>query len=181
MSENRGGLFSAFILPFVDAVNDHDRLPPPRKKIAHAAMAAEVLFWCYWLAPLFEHQSGTPFTAWATVTVVSALWLHAALWASRGQPQDFGVMLWCLFFGGGAGALLWVQAYPDDWGPVAVYLLQGFYWSVVAVSVARFIVAAQLLGGGGNAIPIMNGLLNQRNAPLVPVRRRRSWWRRFFG
>ena len=176
MNDDIKGPFSAAVFALTDAVNHHDQLPPTRKKIAHAAFAAEVLFWCYWLAPFFEHRSGTPFITWAAVTVVSALWLHAALWASRGQPQDFGVMLWCLFFGGGAGWLLWAQAYPYDWGPVAVFFLQGFYWSVVAVSAARFIVAAQLLGGGNNAGPLITGMLNQRNAPLMPARRGRWRW-----
>jgi hypothetical protein len=170
---------SAFVGAFADAINEHDRLPPTRKRIGHAGYAAEVLVWCYWLAPFFEHRSGTPFRVWAAMTVVAALWLHAALWASRGQPQDFGVMLWALFFGGGAGWLLWIAAYPSDWGPFAVYLLQGFYWSVTAVSAARFAVAAQLLGGGTNAGPLMTGLLNNRNAPLLPARRRRWWpWKR---
>src|SRR5271155_5326139 len=173
MSEIRGP-FSAIVGSVVDTINDHDRLPPTRKRIGHAGIAAEVLFWCYWLAPMFEHQSGTPFITWAAVTVVSALWLHAGLWASRGQPQDFGVMLWALFFGGGAGWLLWAEAYPSDWERFAVYLLQGAYWSVVAVSAARFIVAAQLRGGGNKGGPLMSGILNARNAGLVPARRRQG-------
>ena len=171
MSEIKGPL-SAIAGAVVDTINEHERLPPTRKRIWHAGYAAEALFWCYWLAPFFEHQSGTPFTVWLAVSIGSGVWLHAALWATRGQPQDFGVMLSSLFWCAVAGGLLWIEAYPAEWGPGAAFVLQGLYWSVIAANAGRFIVAAQLLGGGNNAGPLIAGMLNARNAPLMPARRR---------
>jgi hypothetical protein len=166
MSEIHGPLSAV-----AGALVEHDRLTPPQQNIAHAGTAAELLTCCYWLAPFFEHRSGTPFIAWAAVSGAGMLWLLAALLTSRGQPRDFSIMVRALVFGGIFGALLWVEAYPD-WGPLGVYLVQGFYWSLVAIHTARFIVAAQLLSfGGGNALRIIDRQRKRRNAPLKPVRR----------
>jgi len=122
---------------------DHARLSPTLKKISHAGYATELLTWCVYGAPLFEHQTGTPFTAWAVVTGFAVVWLLGALWRSRGQPVDFGATCSALLGGGGAAALLWFQVYPD-WGPVAVFVIRGIYWSVLTLNAAHLVVALQL-------------------------------------
>jgi hypothetical protein len=167
MSEGRGPLTI-----MASAFEDHARLPPQQKKIAHAGYAAELLTWCLYGAPLFEHQTGTPFAAWLAVTGFAVVWLAGALWRGRGQPRDFGAICGSLVFGCGAAALLWFEMVPD-WGPLAVFVIRGIYWSVLALNAAHLVVALQPFGGG-NAKRIIRREMRRRNAPLVPARRRRG-------
>jgi hypothetical protein len=171
MSEFRGPLTI-----MASVFEDHARLPPPHKKIAHAGYATELLTWCVYGAPIFEHQTGTPFTAWAAVTGFTVVWLVGALWRSRGQPRDFGVTCGALFFGGGAAALLWFQVYPDDWGPFAVFVIRGIYWSVLTLNAAHLVVALQLLTMpalfGGSAMRRILRHIRRRSRPLRPARPR---------
>jgi hypothetical protein len=163
---------SEIIGPFTavaSIVEDHRRLNPIRQKIAHAGYGAELLFWCYWLAPAFEHETGTPFNAWAAVSGFGALWLGWALWAGRANPRDVVAAWWALIFGCGAAALWWLEIYPSDWGPVAVYFLRGFYVSIMALNAAHFVVAAQIFGFNGRARRIVDRQRRRRERPMRPA------------
>ena len=143
------------MLPLAEAVADYDRLPPQGKILWHVSGAAELGWWCFYVAPLFEHQSGKPFEIWAGLSGFCALWLAGAWLASLRYPRDFGMALKAMLFGAGAAALLWFQIYPDGW-PVAWWLLRGLYLSLLFVNCVLLLVAIQPFQFAGSALGIVD-------------------------
>ncbi len=187
MSEIRGPM-SAIAQAFVDPIRQHQNLPPDKKILAQVSLAAHVLGWCAYLCPLFKtgpfalavllgvafFGNGKapdwwlPVEAWAGLTAVSALWLAAAWRAAQGQVNAGAFPR--LVLAGALAALLWYRVYPD-WGPLAELILKGFYIAWLASAVCRFLLAAQLFGGG-SAERAINRELRRRNRALMPARRR---------
>jgi hypothetical protein len=171
----------------VSPVEQHQRLPPPQKTLANVSLAAHLLGWCGYLAPVaWEFISALwhaklqapdevwiPVAAWAFVTLIAVLWLLAA-WKAAEGPRNPGAALWRVLIGAGCAALLWYRVYPD-WGPVVVFLLKGIYIGWLVSHVARFLVAAQIIGGG-SAKRRIRRLLKARNAPLRPAGTRRFFF-----
>jgi hypothetical protein len=192
MSEIRGPL-SAVAAAIVYPIEQHQRLTPPQKALAHVSLAAHFVGWCGYLAPVFYRgqfvgallrlQLHAPdevwisVAAWAGLSVIAVLWLLAAMKAAH-APRSPGTALWRLLLGGACAWLLWNEIYPDVgpyWGPLAVFVLKGFYIAWLVSHVARFLVAAQLIGGG-NALRTINREIRRRNAPVRPVRPRRFFF-----
>jgi hypothetical protein len=188
MSEIRGPM-SAFAGAIVSQIEQHQRLTPPQKALANVSLAAHLLGWCGYLAPvwwpgrflgallrLYLHapdELSISLAAWAGVSVIAALWLLAAMKAAQ-APRSPGAALWRLLLGAACALALWKQVYPDVgplWGPLVVFLLKGFYIAWLASHVARFLIAVELFGG--NALRVVNRHNRKRNTPLRPVRPRR--------
>jgi hypothetical protein len=170
----------------VSPIEQYQRLTPPQKTLANVSLAACLLGWCGYLAPVAWEFSRSllraplkastedwiPFAVWAFVTLIAVLWLLAAMNAAQG-PRNPGAALWRLLLGGAVACLLWYRVYPD-WGPVVVVVLKGIYIGWLASHVARFLVAAQLFGG--SAERRIKRLLKKRNAALVSPRARRFFF-----
>jgi hypothetical protein len=178
MSDERiRGPLSFFTVPIGDEIDKYQRLPADKKTLAHVSLAACLLAWCGYLAPVvFElaplrtlTENWIPFAVWAFVTLVAVLWLLAAIREAQ-APRNFGAALWRLLLGGAVACLLWYRVYPD-WGPLAEFLIKGTYIGWLVSHVARFLVAAQLIGGG-SAERRIKKILKQRNATLQASRAR---------
>ena len=192
MSEFRGPL-SAIAEGIVDPIEHHRRLPPDKQTLAQVSLAAHMLGWCLYLCPLIKTGPFTlavllgagffgngkapdwwlPVGAWGGLSVLGVLWLlsawrQARLYARRELGTAFGRLVLAGIF---AGAL-WFRAYPEDW-PLTAIILKGFYIAWGLSHVCRFLLAAQLFGGG-NAERIIRRAVKRRTTPMIPARSHRG-------
>ena len=191
MSEFRGPL-SAIAEGIVDPIEHHRRLPPDKQTLAQVSLAAHLLGWCLYLCPLIKTGPFTlavllgagffgngkapdwwlPVGAWGGLSVLGVLWLLSAWRQARLYARrELGAAFNRLVLAGIFGALLWFRVWPDDW-PGAAIILKGFYIAWGLSHGLRFLLAAQLLGGG-NAERIIRRQLKRRSAPMIPARSRR--------
>jgi hypothetical protein len=87
--------------------------------------------------------------------------------------------LWRIILGGAVAWLLWRRVYLPtdfgDWVPIANVFLKGIYIGWLVSHVARFLVAAQIIGSG-SAERRIRRLLKARNAQLRPAGSRRFFF-----
>jgi hypothetical protein len=163
MSEIPGPL-SALAQAIVDPIEQHRRLPPDQKKLAQVSLASHALGWGLFLCPFIKTgpfpvavlfgaallRNGKPpdwalpVGAWAGLTAMSVLWLLAA-WRSAEVRRHFAFGR--LTLAAAMAALLWFRMWPNDW-PLIALILKGFYIAWGFSHLCRFLVAAQLFGGG---------------------------------
>ena len=192
MSEFRGPL-SAIAEGIVDPIEHHRRLPPDKQTLAQVSLAAHLLGWCLYLCPLIKTGPFTlavllgagffgngkapdwwlPVGAWGGLSVLGVLWLLAAWRQARLYARrELGAAFNRLVLAGIFGALLWFRVWPDDW-PGAAIILKGFYIAWGLSHVCRFLLAAQLFGGG-NAERIIRRAVKRRTTPMIPARSHRG-------
>jgi hypothetical protein len=199
VSEFRGGPLTALAHAIVDPIEQHRRLPLDKQTLAHVSLASHLLGWCAYLCPLFKTGPFSvavlfgvaffgngkapdwwlPVGAWAGLTAVSVVWLLAAWRQARAYARrEVGTAFGRLLLAGAMAGLLWYRVYPDDW-PLVALVIKGFYIAWGLSHVCRFLLAAQLFGGG-NALRTIRRRLRQRSAPMIPARVHRFFffWRR---
>jgi len=170
MSEIHGPL-TALAHAIVDPIEQHRRLPPDKQILAQVTLA--VLFSSAFLGQTHAPDWWLPVGAWAGLSVLGVLWLlsawrQARLYARRELGTAFGRLVLAGIF---AGAL-WFRAYPEDW-PLTAIILKGFYIAWGLSHVCRFLLAAQLFGGG-NAERIIRRAVKRRTTPMIPARSHRG-------
>lgn len=183
MSEQRGAL-SAAVLPFLDGIEQHRRLPPGARSSAALGMAASSLAWLVYLRDDVRGFVGDslaadplvnawlPFAVWAGLTGFVGWWLLAS-WKMAQGPRDSFAALCRLLLAVGCAALLSQQVWPHDW-PLAAWFLKGLYLGWLAAQCARFLRAAQLFNVGGSARRAVNRQLRRNQTVLGrPPRLRR--------
>jgi hypothetical protein len=182
MSEIRGPL-SGIGIPIVEAIREHQRLPPQQKSVAGVGFGASALAGWVYLGPDFvggmlgvSLSDPLALEVWAGVGLVPLAWLLFTLRATRGQRDMVSAFGWLLFASAWA-ALLWWQMYPDPRdAPLIAFLLKGIYWVSLAGNLARVFAAAQPFGGGGSALRAVNRQLRRQNAPLRAANGRRRFF-----
>jgi len=114
-----------------------------------------------------------PVGAWGGLTIIAVLWLLAAWRQARMfARRELGTAFGRLLMAGAMAGLLWYRVYPDDW-PLTTIILKGFYAAWGFSHVCRFLLAAQLFGGG-NAERIIRRAVKRRTTPMIPARSHRG-------
>jgi len=128
----------------------------------------------FWRAPA-DHPGVAVFLA---VVGLGVIWVFIGMREARGGERDVMGALWSTAIAGACLAALWWQWLPSWPGRTYETLLilaavKGFYIATAAAGVVRFTLSVQL---PGNALRVVERLLQQRNAPLVGARRRFLFW-----
>jgi hypothetical protein len=110
-----------------------------------------------------------PLAVWSGCAAAGVLMLVVGVLGARGS-RDLMAASARLLLAAGCAALLWWQAYPADWGPVAAFLLKGLYIGWLAANLVRFLIAGGL--GQGNARRAVTRSIKAKSAPLRAARPR---------
>ena len=156
-----------------DAVNGYQRLTPQEKCLAHASRAAMLLaWWCYLIVPT-DKSNWTETAILLCIGSGFALYL-AASWRAASGPRSYGTAFFRLLLIAVCVELLWQHVTFITFGPVSSFLLRGFCWAALAANVVRFLIAAQLIGGG-SAVTVLNRNIKSNAVIMRPAVGR--WWR----
>jgi hypothetical protein len=195
MSEVRGPL-SAIASAVADPILRHQNLPPDKKILAQISLSSHALGWSLYLCPLLKTgpylaavlmgaalfgngkapDEWLPLAAWAGLTGISVVWLCAA-WrqAQRFARREYATAFGRLVMAAAMVALLWYGVYPQspDW-LLAALVLKGFDSAWGLSHVCRFLIAAQLFGGG-NALRVVTLQRQKNNRAMIAATARRGF------
>ena len=180
MSE-QPGLFSAILLPFVDAANERSRQrrmmrqqrqqQPAEKAVRRAVVGAGVLTGCLWLSPLMlQNFSGLLCGAWAFTAVAGLVALIAGLQEARALvPVNLLAAFWSASVLLGIGWLLLAGMVPAD--ATGSTIVRGLYVTGLAAAGVSFWIHSGL--AQRNAQREIERQLQRQNPPMIPARPRR--------
>lgn len=146
MSGEPKGPLSAIMISIAESIAEHQAQPPYEKNVARAELGAALLTLCAYAAITLGSQARDfpplALAGWAGCVALGLLWLGLGTRNARG-PRDVMMAFWAAVVAGGCIWLLWIDAYPTDWGPLAEFLLKGCYLAVLVSSGVRFWLAAR--------------------------------------